>query len=226
MRPWGEELAARGAVRLGGLIEAPDCDAMLGLFDALPADRPGARIDVALIDRLDPVVRVRRLVATLIGEAARPVRALLFDKTADNNWALGWHQDRTIEVAERREVAGFGPWTVKQGRLHVQPPFAVIEAMMTARFHLDAVDADNAPLRIAPGSNRLGLIREAEVEAVVAGCGEASCLAEKGDVWLYATPILHASSAATRIGHRRVLQIDFAAQPLPGGLAWAAAATR
>lgn len=42
MRPWGEELAARGAVRLGGLIEAPDYDAMLKLFDALPADRPGA----------------------------------------------------------------------------------------------------------------------------------------------------------------------------------------
>src|SRR5687768_8158957 len=48
-----------------------------------------------------------------LGKAARPVRAVLFDKFPANNWALGWHQDRTISVKERREVAGFGPWTKK-----------------------------------------------------------------------------------------------------------------
>jgi hypothetical protein len=34
------------------------------------------------------------------------------------------------------------------------------------------------------------------------------------------TPILHCSEAAGEPAHRRVLQVDFAAADLPGGLAW------
>jgi hypothetical protein len=55
---------------------------------------------------------------------------------------------------------------------------------------------------------------------VVQQCGTAVCLAEAGDIWLYATPIVHASEAAHVPAHRRVLQVDFAAGDLPGGLTW------
>ncbi|GLH79045.1 hypothetical protein SSBR45G_39540 [Bradyrhizobium sp. SSBR45G] len=92
--------------------------------------------------------------------------------------------------------------------------------MVTLRVHLDAVPGGNAPLLIAPGSHRLGRIAEADVPAVVARCGTAVCCAEPGDIWLYATPILHASEPSVHPGHRRVLQVDFAADELPGGLAW------
>jgi len=40
------------------------------------------------------------------------------------------------------------------------------------------------------------------------------------DIWLYATPILHASDAASQPLHRRVLQIDYSVGQLPGGLEW------
>lgn len=149
-----------------------------------------------------------------------PVRAILFDKSEATNWALGWHQDRTIAVTERVEVDGFGPWTSKQGLLHVEPPFAIIEDMVTLRVHLDPVDADNAPLLVASGSHRMGRIEERRIEAVLAECDTAVCLAERGDVWAYATPILHASARAMRPRRRRVLQIDYAAGDLPGGLEW------
>ena len=88
------------------------------------------------------------------------------------------------------------------------------------RVHLDSVPATNAPLLIAPGSHRLGLIPECDVKSVVQRCGTAVCLAEAGDVWLYATPILHSSEAASDPVHRRVLQVDFAVGDLPGGLIW------
>jgi hypothetical protein len=39
-------------------------------------------------------------------------------------------------------------------------------------------------------------------------------------VWAYSTPILHASELATAPRHRRVLQVDFAAEDLPGTLEW------
>jgi len=46
------------------------------------------------------------------------------------------------------------------------------------------------------------------------------CLADAGDIWLYAKPMVHVSDAARRPAHRRVLQVDFAAGDLPGGLTW------
>lgn len=92
--------------------------------------------------------------------------------------------------------------------------------MITLRVHLDDVTPDNAPLLIAPGSHKLGQVRESEVDAVVARSGVHVCLANAGDVWLYATPILHASAAATEPDRRRVLQIDFSADSLPEGLSW------
>lgn len=156
-----------------------------------------------------------------MGEVVRPVRAILFDKQDGANWALGWHQDRTIELVERREAAGFGPWTVKQGRIHVAPPVSLLERMVTVRFHLDPVDADNAPLLVAPGSHRLGFIPEDAISNVVHEMGEATCLAEAGAVWLYRTLILHASARSIPGRHRRVLQIDLSADDLPGGLHWA-----
>jgi len=60
--------------------------------------------------------------------------------------------------------------------------------MVTLRVHLDPVPETNAPPLIA---RRLGLIPEREVKTVVEKCRTAVCLAEAGDIWLYATPILH-----------------------------------
>ncbi len=126
-----------------------------------------------------------------------------------------------MAVKARADVPGYGPWSVKGGVAHVEPPFALIEAMVTLRLHLDPVDADNAPLRIAPGSHRLGKLLEADYDATVRQCGEQQCTADAGDVWAYSTAILHASSAATVPRRRRVVQIDYAAQPLAPPLLWA-----
>ncbi|GLS19545.1 hypothetical protein GCM10007874_25620 [Labrys miyagiensis] len=123
-------------------------------------------------------------------------------------------------MAERREVEGFGPWSIKNGMQHVAPPIDILAGIVTLRAHLDAVPATNAPLLVAPGSHRRGRIAESEVPRVVAECGSVACLAGRGDVWLYATPILHASEAASQPRRRRVLQVDFAAVGLPGGLRW------
>jgi hypothetical protein len=61
---------------------------------------------------------------------------------------------------------------------------------------------------------------QANVANVVSRCGTTLCLAEAGDVWLYAKPILHGSERAKRAERRRVLQVDYAAGELPGGLKW------
>ena len=110
---------------------------------------------------------------------------------------------------------------MKQGRLHVVPPFEVLAGMVTLRVHLDDVPADNGPLLVARGSHRLGRVAASDMAAAIAGCPVWTCLARAGDIWRYATPILHASAAAERPTRRRVLQLDYAATDLPGRLRWA-----
>lgn len=208
------------------LVKAALCrgqlEAINAVFATLPADQPGLRLRG--LSGLRPFLTangpVGEVAAKARGGKCRPVRAILFDKGARKNWALGWHQDRTIALKERIDVSGFGPWTVKDGMVHVEPPFEVLAEMVTLRLHLDPVPASNAPLLIAPGSHRVGRIPDSEIAELVRRYGVVACLADAGDIWLYATPILHASKAATAPSHRRVLQIDYSVGDLPGGLEW------
>ncbi|MEM9065577.1 MAG: hypothetical protein AAGB51_08825 [Planctomycetota bacterium] len=54
---------------------------------------------------------------------------LVFDKTLDQSWAVPWHRDTTITVAERHEVEGFGPWSIKGCLHHVRPAPEVLRGM-------------------------------------------------------------------------------------------------
>jgi len=214
-------LEAHGAQFLRALAK-PMLGQLAAIAARLPEGRPGTRIssDGATAELLDPNELIGGAIGILAGDRKRPVRAVLFDKSDRANWSLGWHQDRTIAVRHRHEIPGFGPWTVKQGIAHVEPPFVIIERMITVRIHLDSVDADNAPLMVALGSHRLGRIAEYRLAPLVASCVIGTCLAEPGDVWVYATPIVHASNAAAPGRNRRVLQVDFSSDGLPDGLDW------
>jgi ectoine hydroxylase-related dioxygenase (phytanoyl-CoA dioxygenase family) len=210
----GAELFAGGAAPLLGELRS--------VLAHLTHDAAGIRISglAALQPLLANDGTVGAIAAAHLGTDCRAVRAILFDKTPATNWSLAWHQDRTICVRQRLEVEGFGPWTTKAGMHHVAPPFDLLSRMVTLRVHLDDVPADNAPLLIAPGSHRFGRVPVDGIDEVVQQCGVHACLAEVGDVWLYATPILHASDSAATPRHRRVLQVDFSADELPGGLEW------
>ena len=164
---------------------------------------------------------VRGLVEPVLGGAARPVRGLLFDKTAGANWKVAWHQDLSIAVKQRVEVPGFGPWSVKAGVQHVQPPRHVLDGMLTVRLHLDDCGEDNGPLKVLPGSHAAGPLPPAEVAR---WCGErapVACVVAAGGAVLMRPLILHASSPARVPGHRRVIHLEFASGELPGGLEWA-----
>lgn len=216
------KLASDGALLVPGALDSADLAGVIELLKEQPADQAGVRLFgvPGLAAYLQTTGLVGRIAASFMGEQARPVRAILFDKTASTNWSLAWHQDRVIAVQDRVDVEGFGPWSRKHGALHVAPPFDLLSQMMTLRVHLDPVPETNAPLLIAPGSHRRGRIPEPDVPKVVKECGVAACLAEPGDVWVYATPILHASERASSPMHRRVLQVDYATGELPGGLRW------
>jgi hypothetical protein len=215
------DFAIYGAQLFKGALK-PCIDALEAALTTLPQDEAGLRLHG--IEALAPLLArdgcIGAVATSVLGATARPVRAILFNKSPETNWSLAWHQDRTICVREKREAPGFGPWTVKGGMVHVAPPFDLLTRMVTLRAHLDDVPATNAPLLIAPGSHKHGRVAVEDVDRVIELCGTASCVAEAGDVWLYATPILHASEASSMPTSRRVLQVDFAAEDLPFGLEW------
>jgi hypothetical protein len=216
-----EDFGADGARLFKGALQ-PCLAELEAALASLPCDDAGLRIHG--VEALKPLLGsngcIGAVAATALGAGAKPVRAILFNKSLETNWSLAWHQDRTICVKEKREAPGFGPWTVKSGMTHVAPPFELLLRMVTLRAHLDDVPASNAPLLIAPGSHRLGRIAVGDVDDVVRRCGTRACTASAGDIWLYSTPILHASEAASTPTSRRVLQVDFAAEALPHGLEW------
>lgn len=50
-----------------------------------------------------------------LGDKAIPFRATLFDKSAESNWLVVWHQDTALPLRERKDVSGWGPWSIKEG---------------------------------------------------------------------------------------------------------------
>jgi ectoine hydroxylase-related dioxygenase (phytanoyl-CoA dioxygenase family) len=213
------QLDRDGARLFPAAFTSAEVAAFQRLFSNLPADRPGTRLGatsgLALL-----IAPADAIAASILGAQSRPVRAVLFDKTPERNWALGWHQDRTMAVRRRRDVPGFTDWTVKSGIPHCVPPFDLLARMLTLRIHLDPVGTANAPLLVAPGSHRRRFA-EPEIEAELRRRGTHACLAEAGDVWAYRTPILHASDRARDPRRRRVLQLLYSADDLPHGLEWA-----
>jgi ectoine hydroxylase-related dioxygenase (phytanoyl-CoA dioxygenase family) len=139
---------------------------------------------------------------------------------AEANWKVPWHQDLTIEVRERIDMPGFGPWSVKGGVAHVQPPVSLLEQMLAVRIHLDDSTAENGPLRVIPGSHRAGRLTVEEMLELREKHGEVALSVARGGVILMRPLLAHASSAAERPTNRRVVHLEFAAGELPGGLRW------
>jgi ectoine hydroxylase-related dioxygenase (phytanoyl-CoA dioxygenase family) len=163
---------------------------------------------------------IRGLVETILGPKAFVARSLLFDKTPSANWKVAWHQDLTIAVQQPAEVEGYGPWSIKAGIPHVQPPAEVLEKMLTVRLHLDDCTECNGPLRVIPGSHRNGKLTATEIERMRAHRDAKDCIVARGGILLMRPLLLHASSTARQPGHRRVIHLEFAAQELDGGLDW------
>jgi ectoine hydroxylase-related dioxygenase (phytanoyl-CoA dioxygenase family) len=164
--------------------------------------------------------KIRALVDSVLGDDHHVVRGILFDKVADANWKVPWHQDLTIAVREKVDAPGFGPWSVKAGVLHVQPPASILENMVSVRLHLDICSEANGALRVIPGSHKHGRILETKIPAFREETPEQVCSVGRGGALLMRPLLLHASSPSRSPEHRRVIHLDFASVCLPFGLQW------
>jgi ectoine hydroxylase-related dioxygenase (phytanoyl-CoA dioxygenase family) len=211
------------------VFSAEETEAMRGVIAAVPGGdevrRKRSVYGVRNLLEICPAVRalaadarVRRFVTPILGDGAFAVRAIFFDKAADANWSLFWHQDNVIAVKERGEAAGFVGWSQKAGVWQVQPPAEVLAGMVAVRVHLDDCGAEAGPLRVLPGSHRVGWIED--IDEWKARVPEVVCTAPCGAVVVMRPLLLHASARSESTGRRRVIHVEFAASELPGGLEW------
>jgi ectoine hydroxylase-related dioxygenase (phytanoyl-CoA dioxygenase family) len=206
------------AVVDGTTLEAfrAEADRLLGTSE----ERGGVRDALRRSSVLRSSEVASKIATALLGPAARVTKLTVFDKTPRANWKVPFHQDLTIAVADRREVEGFGPWSVKDGVVHVQPPVAVLQRIVAVRIHLDATPAENGALRVLAGTHRMGRLTREQISELRGQVPETVCPVEEGGAMVLSPLLVHASSPAASPRRRRVLHFELCSIPLPGGLAW------
>jgi ectoine hydroxylase-related dioxygenase (phytanoyl-CoA dioxygenase family) len=175
--------------------------------------RAGVRHALGLspVAELARQANVMQFARAVLGDSAFPFRATLFDKSPKSNWLVVWHQDTALPLRERRETAGWGPWSVKEGVTYAHAPAASLSQILALRVHLDHSTALNGPLRVLPATHTLGVLDDDRVHELAAETTAIECLVPVGGVLAMRPLLVHSSSKSQADADRRVLHIEYAA---------------
>lgn len=171
----------------------------------------------------------------VVGPGAVPYRATLLSKTMASNWLVAWHQETALPLESRFDATGarlrsfrasawhppsssptaseggWGPWSVKEAIHYAHAPTWALERIVALRIHLDPSTAENGPLKLIPGTHRLGVLTDEEVACVAREGRAEECVVGKGGVLAMRPLLIHASSKLRASAPRRVLHIEYAA---------------
>ncbi len=131
------------------------------------------------------------------------------DKSEINNWLVSWHQDRSLPVSAGNMSAAKVGNRIKGGIEFTQPSVSVLERVLAIRLHLDPNTTNNGPLKVLPGTHKLGVLCANEIAklsreravTITGGVGSAMVMRQL---------LVHASSKVVQPETRRVLHIVYA----------------
>jgi ectoine hydroxylase-related dioxygenase (phytanoyl-CoA dioxygenase family) len=162
--------------------------------------------------------KLKHIVKEVFGEDYFLVKSIYFDKPETSNWFVSYHQDLTISVNQKVEIAGFGPYTNKHNQFAVQPPLNILENNFTIRIHLDDTTEENGALKVIVNSHSQGIYRPETINWNVEK--EMRCNVKRGGVMIMKPLLLHSSSRTTNNQKRRVIHLEFSNKILPQELKW------
>lgn len=214
------ELATKGFALAPAVLDPEEIAQWID--DLGPVTGAGRRglLSISAVAALARSEKILKLLRPHFPAKPRAVRGIYFDKLPHTNWLVAWHQDLSIAVNSVSEIPGFGPWSVKEGVPHVQPPADLLDQMLTIRLHLDNTDESNGALRVLPGSHQHGRLSAGQIHALRQTETEHVCRARAGDALLLRPLLLHASGRSSTERHRRVIHLEYAGFDLPEGLRW------
>jgi hypothetical protein len=196
------------------LLMPSECDRLVAELSASDVlrSRAGARhlISMPGIAMLASDPRMRTLAADALGGRAVPFRATLFDKSAESNWSVVWHQDTALPLATRFETEGWGPWSVKAGVMYAHAPASALNRVIALRIHLDESTSTNGPLRVLAGTHKKGLLTDEQVAELARISAATECLVGRGGVLMMRPLLVHSSTRVVTKAARRVLHIEYA----------------
>lgn len=105
---------------------------------------------------------------------------------------------------------------MKAGIAYAHAPATALDRIVALRIHLDDSTAANGPLRVLPGTHRLGLLSDADARQIAREREQVSCVVGRGGVVAMRPLLLHTSSKATDAARRRVLHVEYGASMAVG----------
>jgi len=203
-------------------ISTREIDALLAELHKSPLQRSRAGIRHLMhhphVEKLARSSSLLDLARSVLGPAALPYRATLFDKSPDSNWLVAWHQDRTLPLQKREDRPGWGPWSIKDGILYAHAPAEALSRILALRVHIDSSTTDNGPLRVLPETHNDGVLTDNAFEKLVARVSPLECTVARGGVVAMRPLLVHASSKSHSQYPRRVLHIEYAVHPELAGI--------
>ena len=212
---WQEDIAAKGFAVIRNVFSSEEVGALVQALRGcgLRRSRAGVRhaLGLAPVAAMATDPRLTRIACTMLGPQAVPFRATLFDKTPTSNWLVAWHQDRALPLQERRDVLGWGPWSVKEGVTYGHAPASTLEQVLALRVHLDDSTSRNGPLRVLPGTHTLGVLSDDSIHQFATKISPVDCCVGQGGVVAMKPLVVHSSSKLEIDAKRRILHIEYAA---------------
>ncbi len=191
------ELNERGYRIIPSVLTTGECDRLITRLSGTDVirSRAGARhlMSVPDVANLARDQRLLDITFGALGTQSVAFRATLFEKTSEANWLIFWHQDTTLPLAEQFDAPGWGPWSIKAGVHYAHAPGWALGRVIALRVHLDESSSENGPLRVLPGSHRLGVLTDETVQRLSHESSNVECVVPKGGVLVMYPLIVHSS---------------------------------
>lgn len=225
-----QEIDTKGFTIINEVFTANQIKAILSAIAVSDTSRPTFRKSTGLFAIRQFLKEIPEIVNTIFtpelvahikgifGQDNFVTKSIYFDKPEQSNWFVAYHQDLTISVNEKKEIGGFGPWTVKQNQFAVQPPLEILQNNFTIRIHLDDTTSGNGALKVIENSHAKGIYRPENIDWKMEK--EVVCEVKSGGIMIMRPLLLHASDRTTNENKRRVIHIEFGKDNLPEGLEW------
>jgi hypothetical protein len=212
---WREEIRESGFSVLSGVFPYDCLERLLHEINELAPRRSRAGIrhsmGLAPVERFARSERLMEMACAVLGLQAFPFRATLFDKSQAANWLVVWHQDTALPLQSRRDLPGWGPWSIKDGIDYAHAPASALSQVLALRVSLDDSTCENGPLRVLPGTHTLGVLSDDRIHELSTQIAPVDCVVPEGGIVAMRPLVVHASSKSQGGMPRRVLHIEYAA---------------